>query len=99
MKIGKRRIGHASLKLSHADLPGNLAGIIEISRVETAEHHRRKGNATRLMKEICREADESGTVLMLMSDGDEWLTAWYEKHGFQMIQTEPPLMARPPRTV
>lgn len=98
MKLGKRRIGHASLMLSHSKaLPENLSAIVEISQVTTAEGHRRKGNATRLLKDVCNEADESGTVLMLMPDGEDWLTDWYEKHGFQTIQTAPLLMARPPR--
>lgn len=97
MNLGKRRMGYSSLMLSHADLPGKLADVIEISNVITDPLHRKRGNASRLLRTICEEADESGAVLMLMPDGDEWLPSWYEKHGFQTIQTEPALMARPPR--
>jgi ribosomal protein S18 acetylase RimI-like enzyme len=97
MKVGKRQRGGCSCVLSHSDaMPANLKSVIEISQLHTEEWHRNKGHANKLMDSICEDADKSGSVLMLMPAEHEWLVHWYETHGFQVIQTGPVLMARPP---
>ena len=97
MKLGKRQLGAASCMLAPSDaLPANLREVIEVSNVHVDEWHRRKGIANRLMDKICEEADNEGTVLILMPSGEDWLQRWYRSHGFVTLQPEPMIMARPP---
>jgi len=92
MKLGNRRLGAATCKLSESEV---MPGIIELSSLHVDEWHRRKGVANKLMDTLCEEADKARKVLMLMPD-EEWLTKWYESHGFEQIQAEPLIMARRP---
>ena len=97
MKLGKRQLGAASCRLGPSDaLPAHLRDVIEVSEVFVPEWHRRKGIASRLLRQVCDDADAHGKVLMLMPGGDDWLTAWYSKFGFVQIQNNPVLMARQP---
>ncbi len=96
MKLGQRELNEATLVLSQSnELPEHLRAIIEISQVFTPEAMRHEGRATALLSQICDEADQAKTVLMLMPT--EGLEQWYSVFGFATIQTEPVLMARPPR--
>ena len=98
MKLGQRRLGAATLNLSHSDaLPTSLKEVVEVSCVHTDEWHRKKGIANRLMIQVCEEADKCCVVLMLTCDPGGWLEKWYRTHGFVTLQTAPAfLMARPP---
>ena len=97
MKLGKRQLGAASCRLGSSDaLPVHLRDVIEVSEVFVPEWHRRKGVASRLMRQVCDDADAHAKVLMLMPDGDDWLPAWYAQFGFVAIQNNPVLMARQP---
>ena len=97
MKLGKRQLGAASCRLGTSDaLPAHLRDVIEVSDVFVPEWHRRKGIASRLMQQVCDDADTFGNVLMLMPGESEWLPAWYERFGFVAIQNNPVLMARQP---
>lgn len=77
----------------------------EVTSLLTPEKERGKGYATTLMHKVCRDADTTGTVLILsprsFSDGglsDSYLESWYaSSFGFQVIQKEPEtIMARMP---
>lgn len=98
MKLGTRKLGASRLRLSHCSiLPHHLKGVVEVSGVHTAPEQRGKGYASNLLNMICKEADLNRAVLLLQPD-DDGLAKWYEKHGFQTIQTAPvTLMARQPR--
>ena len=98
MRLGKRQLGAASLMLSSSlAIPARLKGVVEVSSVMTDEAHRKKGIASRLMDEVCEDADKYGAVLMLACDAGGWLEKWYRTHGFVTLQTAPAfLMARPP---
>lgn len=61
-----------------------------ITRINVPKEHRRQGIGTKLMKEICQEADDTGTILWLevasYNDGgpnNDQLYDWYEKFGFK----------------
>ena len=97
MRLGKRQLGAASCHLGPCDaLPAHMRDVVEVSDVFVPEWHRRKGIASRLMQQVCADADAFGKVLMLMIDGDDWLPAWYAQFGFVVIQNNPILMARQP---
>jgi predicted GNAT family N-acyltransferase len=98
MKLGKRRVGAASLELGHSDaLPESLHSVVEVSSVWVDPWHRKKGIANRLMDEVCEDADKSQTVLMLQCDAGGWLEQWYREHGFVTLQDIPVfMMVRPP---
>lgn len=98
MKPGKRQLGPCTLKLTYSQIvPSNLrGGLLEISQLQTAEEHQRKGYATRLLDEVCQEADEERKVLVIMPDSG-WLTLYYGRFGFEPIQQEPVIMARAPK--
>lgn len=97
MKLGKRTLGACSCLLAPSKaLPKHMDRVVELSELYTDEWHRGKGIANRLLDKICEEADRANMVLMLMPEND-WLSVWYETHGFQIIQTKPQvMMARPP---
>lgn len=70
----------------------------ELHALNVPEEDRRKGYATQLLHDVCREADEQALTLMLSVDGEDKarLAAWYSRYGFQPIQATPLLMARMP---
>ena len=106
MKAGARSYGGASCRVSvpHS-LPDHMqARTREISGVLTDPANRRKGNASELLRRLVLEADHDSIVLMLSPkpEDDEpldlqALVNWYHKYAFQLIQNDPPLMARSPR--
>lgn len=107
--IGKRTNEHSRLELEEAtNLPAEMQPVVRWVRdVETDPEYLRQGWATKLLTEVCKEADENKIALMLepygygeMSDRD--LMAWYYKHfRFITIQVKtkdlPCLMIRSPR--
>lgn len=104
MKPGTRMHGPASLRLSYnTTVPAHLrGGLLELSHLIVPESHRRQGYASMLMQKVCAEADRAGKVLILTvrpydvigMDGTQ-LQEWYGRYGFQIIQQDPVLMARP----
>jgi ribosomal protein S18 acetylase RimI-like enzyme len=104
MKPGTRMHGPASLRLSYnTTVPAHMrGGLLELSHLIVPEQHRRQGYASMLMQKVCAEADRAGKVLMLsvrpydvigMDAGQ--LQEWYGRFGFDVIQQNPTLMARP----
>lgn len=93
MKLGNRILGPATCTLSESEV---VQGVIELSRLDVPVYHRNKGAANKIIDVICEEADLARKVLMLMPAGDKWLVKWYKSHGFQTIQNNPVIMARPP---
>ena len=64
--------------------------IHEISKVFTHKAWRRRGYASRLLKNICDEANRDFLPLLLMVDnGNEELIKLYSRFQFQVIQTKP----------
>jgi GNAT superfamily N-acetyltransferase len=105
MKIGWRRQGEARLFLRKSTaFPKDLSRhVLEVRGVETPLEHQRQGLATMLLQSVCAEADRTGTVLVLWpapwgvneSMTQQQLIDWYAKFGFESIQPNPVLMARP----
>jgi hypothetical protein len=102
MDIGERFHKSASCRIAVPEgFPEDMQdGMREV--VAIASTNPRKGHATELLHEVCREADIAGIVLVLRPDpfaagmDAEQLAKWYGRFGFQQIQTEPAvLMARP----
>jgi len=105
MKPGTRMHGPASLRLSfNTMVPANMrGGLREVTHLITPSQHRRMGYASILMQKTCAEADQAGIVLLLRplpfdTDGMDQaqLADWYSRFGFDPIQQNPLLMARPP---
>lgn len=75
----------------------------ELAALQVPAAEQGKGYATTLVHKVCRDADEAGVVLLVWPQpfGDvamsrEQLQAWYARaFGFQVLQPEPLLMARP----
>lgn len=103
MNTGLRKHKSATLRVAVPEaLPQHMQeGVREILSVQCSNP--KKGHATRLLREVCAEADRSGTVLMLearaFDDGmdDAQLKAWYMRSGFVQTQESPIIMARRPR--
>ncbi len=97
MKPGKRQLGPCTLKLTYSQIvPATLrGGLLEVSQLKTAEEHQRKGYATRLLDEVCAEADKDRKVLVITPDNAH-LTLFYGRFGFEPIQADPVIMARAP---
>jgi GNAT superfamily N-acetyltransferase len=99
---GNRNHGGAALKLSYCTaVPPNMrGGIREITNIYTLESKRGQGDASRLLKEVCDEADKERMVLVIMPEpfdkglNELELIQWYARHGFIAIQNNPTLMAR-----
>lgn len=103
MTPGPRNYKQASLRVAIPEgLPDEYHdGIREL--VSVLSEQRGNGDATALMHSVCAEADMARKVLLLLvrpfADGmdEERLCKFYEKHGFQVVQEEPCLMARQPQ--
>lgn len=105
MQPGTRTDGPASLELVRmAGIDGSVtSGLLEVKSVHTAKTQRRQGHASSLLNLLCKEADESGTILVLTPAqfdngpiGTQQLKSWYAKFGFEVIQEKPVLMCRDP---
>jgi hypothetical protein len=77
----------------------------EVAHLHCERESQNHGEATRLMHQVCEEADKANITLVLWAKpyGDDialsqtQLIDWYAKRfGFQLIQQDPPLMARMP---
>lgn len=105
MMRGNRSHGSAGLKLSYSQgVPSHLrGGIREITNLYTAADSRGKGDASKLLQDVCNEADHERLVLILMPIPFDKVDAlselnlieWYAKFGFTIIQDKPTMMARP----
>jgi GNAT superfamily N-acetyltransferase len=107
MKLGQRLQVGASLTIASFDaMHGQYAEKVRLVKdLFTHPDARRKGDARYLMCEICVEADQDGTVLVLepkatddspLSDDD--LHNFYRRFGFVVVQREPvTFMARQPK--
>lgn len=102
MKPGTRTSGPASLELVHM-VGFEDKNLLEVKSVHTERESRNKGHASRLLAEVCKEADESRTLLVLApepyDDGpldSSRLQSLYAVHGFGWIQHDPVLMCRDP---
>lgn len=103
MAVGPRTHKQASLRIAVAEcLPDDMhADTREVVGVASANP--RKGHATALLWEVCREADAACVMLVLFpsafADGmdDAALERWYARFGFVAVQREPAvMMARSP---
>lgn len=106
MNVGQRKHEQATLMLAESlAIPEEMRGRVrEVLRLYVPTHHRKKGLATALMRDVCMEADRAGFVLMLWprqyGDGEmetQNLIGWYRKFGFIETQEAPVLMMRQPR--
>ena len=100
-------MGHASLKL--APMIGfEEKPLLQVFDLRTNPDHWNKGEATRLMQELCRRADLSAFMLALEPQrhshrpmgaplDNTQLERWYGKFGFERIQDKPVLMCREPK--
>lgn len=105
MRFGTRKFGGASCEVSICKgLPTKMnKDVREISKLYCDPSERGKGDATELMKNLCKEADSKKMVLVLVVDpyGDdaplnkEALANWYgATFDFNTIQANPHIMAR-----
>ena len=103
MTPGPRHYRSAMLRIAMCEaLPDDMRdGTREILSLTCANP--RKGYATRLMSDVCLEADTAGMVLIVQpgqfDDGmtTEQLTKWYERFGFMALPKDgdnPTVMAR-----
>ncbi len=105
MNPGKRYNGSASLELVRmAGIDKSVSdGLLEVKSVHTAKQSRRQGHASKLMVEVCEEADKAKVILVLTPEqfdngpiGTQQLKNWYAQYGFNVIQEKPVLMCRDP---
>ena len=102
MKTGVRTLGPASLKLSHSQvIPANLrGGLLELSKLHSKEPG--QGHASKLLKQVCQEADKNKVILMVLVDpfedglSKQELRDWYSRLGFDILQETPTIMTRMP---
>lgn len=73
-----------------------------ITQVAVRPEHRGKGAASRLLDEVCRNADHERVRLLLSVDPDgtglsaSALRSFYERHGFVAMNEEGAVMVREP---
>ena len=90
-----------------AQLPEVLQAVtLEIHQVWTDPESRAQGNATKLLQQVCCDADLHHITLIVQVKAYEGgknglsqprLKKWYaNKFGFQVVQENPTIMARPP---
>jgi len=103
---GARELGPSSLQVRVCmALPVRMRSKTrEIVKVHTSQGAQGHGNATELLQRVCDEADEARITLVLFPNpyGEDialsrgQLIKWYAGLGFELIQQEPPMMARIP---
>lgn len=106
MQEGKRKLQGSTLLIRPCTaLPVKMrASTRELVSLHTDPAKRGQGFATSLMHRTCREADAAGVTLVLWPKSfgeepgpdDDKLVTWYQSFGFQVIQSDPRLMARMP---
>lgn len=91
--LGKRSHEGAKCRLGYTmAVPTSMRGKIrEVHSLHTEPGMRGKGQATKLLNQVCAEADKCDKVLILLPDDDK-LMAWYQKFGFELIQQEPKML-------
>lgn len=97
--LGKRKYESATCEVRYSlALPVELRQAIrEVFNVKTASGMRGKGHGSKLMEQICIEADKADKILILLPKDDK-LEKWYNRFGFDIIQTEPAvIMMRKPK--
>lgn len=105
MKTGLIKTKFASCEVCESTaLPEHLRNhVLEVTAVQVARKHRRRGHATALLRIVCAQADLAGKTLLLnVAPFEDAMTAeqlqrWYgDRFGFAVIQQDPILMARAP---
>ncbi len=98
MNVGQREHKSASLRVAVPEcLPEHMRPHMR-ELVGVSSGNPRKGHATALMYQVCQEADDACKTLILtvapFGEGmtDDQLQKWYERFGFEVIQTEPAVM-------
>lgn len=96
MATGERSVGPASLRIRQSnDLPAHIReGSREIINFQVEKDEQNKGYGARLLRKVCKEADEAGMVLVLWAKpyGEDApldqakLVEWYNRFGFAVIQ-------------
>ena len=98
--IGPRQSGSATCKLVVSiALPVKMRSQVrELTALSTPAADQRKGYASQLLHDVCKEADAQNITLFLAvaEEDKQRLCAWYTRFGFQPIQAKPTLMARMP---
>jgi len=79
--IGGEAIGNVSRNDITIRVRGRLQTVAGIASVATAEEHRRKGIARRLLVEILKGVDAEGLPALLFTS----VPRVYEEHGFQVL--------------
>jgi N-acetylglutamate synthase-like GNAT family acetyltransferase len=93
MKPGKRTLGSASCLIRYSQLvdASKRGKLRELCHLKS--ERRGDGNGTKLLENVCAEADAAGVVLLLTAE-NKTLGRWYHKHGFRAIQEQPLVMMR-----
>lgn len=96
--LGKREYEGASCWIRMmTDLPMSMRDSVRLLHdLKTDKGMRGKGHASKLLTQVCEEADSIGMTIILMPD-DGKLEAWYNKVGFERTQDKPVIMVRQPK--
>ena len=99
MMLGQQSYGTASCMLKYSSaLPWDLRDNVRELCKLTA-NTKGKGHGTKLLEHICQEADKYSKILILIPDNEK-LVRFYERFGFELMQTEPEmLMVRNPAVI
>ena len=103
MEPGERHHGAASarIRLCPGLGPKLQASTLELCDLRVPQEQQGRGHASALLREVCKEADAAGVMLVLFVEpfgtglSADDLVAWYGRHGFAEIQARPVrMMAR-----
>lgn len=85
--LGKREYESASCNIRYSQaLPMSLRDSIrEVHDLKTDKGMRGKGQGSRLMESVCKEADKAQMMLMLLADNEK-LELWYNRFGFETLE-------------
>lgn len=99
MKTGTITLGNASLHIGYSGIvkPNKRGLLREITEFHVPETLRGKGDGSKLLDEVCKQADNDGIILMIKPDTPR-LKDFYAKYGFVAIQEDAvTIMARKPQ--
>ena len=109
MRVGNHSLGQSSLKLAYStQVAPHLRGSLRVlSHLFTTPEGRKQGDASKLMRMVCQQCDETAITLLIhvspFSKGGmdkEQLIAWYENDfGFFALPQADDVFIRLPRGV
>jgi predicted GNAT family N-acyltransferase len=100
MKTGTIQLGNASIHIGYSQIakPNQRGFLRELSEFNVPEEFRGRGEGSNLLSDVCLQADQTNTYLLLLADNQR-LKDFYSRFKFNTISSKDDmLMVRVPNS-